>query len=327
MSVVTGADDPGAPVAVGASPRLSLVVPVYNSGPSLIELADRAAAALRGIDHEIIFVDDGSTAAETWPTLRALAAARPGVMAVQLTRNFGRAAAVLCGIEHARGAVIVTLDDDLQHRPEDIPALYALREHDVVVAQFPVRHHGWLNRLTSRIKAVFDHKILGVPRHIRMTSFLLLRAETARNMLRIRTPYPFIPALVFFATKDVASVNVEHTARKFGRGELTFRHRVRMFSHLIINNSSYLLKVIAGIGLTAAVGSILLGLYLLIRWPFASRIVAGWTSLMLMGLTMGGLILFTLGVIGEYLIRIIYSIERRPPFLVRRTIARRANTP
>jgi glycosyltransferase involved in cell wall biosynthesis len=226
---------------------------------------------------------------------------------------------VLCGLEQARGAWLITMDDDLQHRPEDIPALVAVTDHDAVVADFPFgeRHHSLAQRLTSRIKGWFDFKALGKPRHLRMSPFIMIRADIVRMMLLSRTPHPFIPALLFNVTRDVVAVPASHAPRRYGRSQIGMRARLRLFSNLLINNSSLLLRAVAWIGAGAAALSLGGALYLVVMRLGGANYLTGWTSLAVIELFMGGMILFSLGVIGEYLVRIIQLAERRPAYFIR----------
>ena len=136
-------------------------------------------------------------------------------------------------------------------------------------------------------------------------------------MLDIRTPYPFIPALMYYLTKDVVNVEVSHHPREHGRSGFTFSRKVRQFLALLINNSSFLLQAVAALGILMAVPSLLLGGVIVVRKLFYDINVSGWASLMVVLLVTGGMMLFSLGVIGEYLIRIINGVEQRPPFVVR----------
>ena len=297
---------------------ISVVVPVYNS-LRVEELADRVHAALAGgvHEHEIVFVDDLSSEPRVWPLLQRLASTRSNVVAVQLTRNFGQHAATLCGLRESRGDVVVTMDDDLQHRPEDLPALLRCVDHDIVVGQLVERQHHPGRRLSSWIKGYFDYWLIGKPRHIRLSSFRLLARTVVDGMLAIRTTNPFLPALMFHVSRDVVGVPVTHHARAGGRSGYTLGKLLSVFGNLIFNNSSLLLRLVGQLGIVLALVSFVTALavaYLKLAHHVG---VSGWTSLMVVNLFIGGVVLLGMGVIGEYLIRIIESSEARPAYLVR----------
>lgn len=298
---------------------ISVVIPVYNS-PVLEELVTRIERVFAGRPEsfEIVFVDDFSPKAEVWQTLERLAASRPDVRAVQLTRNFGQHAATLCGLREARGEFIVTMDDDLEHRPEDIPALLALREHDVVIAQFREKQHSVFTRASSRLKGWFDWLLLGKPKHIQLSSFRMLSRVVVEGMLSIRTAHPFIPALLLHVTKEIAGVEIAHGRRAQGRSSYTLRKRLRLFTDLIIHNSSLVLRLVGQVGLGLSMISFILAGYI-IYMKLAHRIgIMGWASLLASQLLIGGLLLFSVGIVGEYLVRIIESSESKPTYFVRR---------
>ena len=299
---------------------ISLVVPVYNSVDSLQSLHDRVSKVfIEKIDedYELIFVDDCSTNPETWPTLTSLAKDNQEVRALQLTRNFGRTGAVLAGINSARGYWIVVMDDDLQHRPEDISGMLSKREHDVVLAQFKDKAHGLVALAGSRVVTWLEHMVLGFPDHLTNSPFMLIRSSIAKHMLHMKSPHPFLPALYLEVTRDIVGVNATHEPRKYGNSQFSFSRRLKQFMNLLVNNTALLLRGVAVVGITMSLASFSYGCYLLLQGPAN---VPGWTSLMIVILIIGGLILMSLGVSGEYLIRIIRGIESRPSYLLRREI-------
>lgn len=299
--------------------KLSIVIPVYNTERSLVDLATRIARVFqtRGESYEVIFVDDSSSNAATWKILRELKESH-GVRAVRLTRNFGQQPATLCGMTLATGDFIITMDDDGQHAPEDIPLLLEFSNHDAVMAELVDKRHGLMKRIASSVKGKFDEVILGKPKNLRLSSFRLFRRETVQGMLKLmNTPFPFISAMMFYVTKDVVGVPVKHHERAEGRSGYSVAKMVALFKNLLINQSSILLGFIGNIGLMAFLTSIIGACYVIYRKIFLDVAIAGWASLLVAVLLFGGLALFSLGIIGEYLIRIIGAAERRPVFLVR----------
>jgi dolichol-phosphate mannosyltransferase/undecaprenyl-phosphate 4-deoxy-4-formamido-L-arabinose transferase len=298
---------------------VSIVIPVYDS-PALEELAARIDQALGGgvDDYEIIFVDDASPDPRVWSTLDRLSQTHPRLRAIQLTRNFGQQAATLCGLAEARGEVVITMDDDLQHDPAEIPLLLARADHDIVIAQFARKEHHLLRRAASRIKSVFDRIVIGKPKNLQLSSFRAMRRPVVDGVLSIRTPNPFLPALMFHVSKDVVGVSLNHGPRAGGRSGYTTRKLVRVFTNLLINNSSILLRAAAFAGLLFSLISFIVAGLVIYRKLVHGITVQGWASLFAAILLTGGMLLFSLGVVGEYLLRIIESSEARPTYFVRR---------
>jgi dolichol-phosphate mannosyltransferase/undecaprenyl-phosphate 4-deoxy-4-formamido-L-arabinose transferase len=302
------------------SPTYSVVVPVYNSTTSLYELVkrlDRVFVETVQCSYEIIFVDDGSPNPQTWLILQELADTYPTVKSIQLMRNFGKAGAVMCGFAHVSNDYVFTLDDDLQHRPEDIPKFIEHDHHDVVIGYFKKKQTSLMKRMTSAVKSRFDDWVLDKPREVINGPYKMYKARVVEHMLSIRTPHPSVPALLFYTTKDVVNIELPHDKRKFGKSSFGFIRRVKQFSNLLINNSSFLLRTIAAIGILVSTLSVFVSIYYIARRLLLDIRVPGFTTLVVATLMMNGLILFTLGIIGEYLLRIIKNSESRPSYLVR----------
>lgn len=222
------------------------------------------------------------------------------------------------GVAHAKGHFVITMDDDLQHRPEDIPRLIEQQHHDIVIARLRRKKHSIFKRLSSQIKGYFDRIILGKPRHIKLSSFRLLKQDIAKLMFKRKTPYPFIPALLFSITRDIVNVDVQHSTRDHGKSNYTLFKMIGVFSNLMINNSSFLLRVIGYLGMFMALLSIVFGGIIIYKKIVLDHVLQGWSSIMVTVLFFGGMTLFTIGIIGEYLIRIISTTEERPVYHIRK---------
>lgn len=300
-----------------AAPEFSVIVPVYQSADSVAELVARVTKLFDVTlkrSFEVILVDDGSDCPQTWPTLTRLADVDTRVRSIRLMRNYGKPAAVLCGFTYVRGNWAITIDDDLQQGPEDIAALIEHQDHDVVVASYRDKKHSRIVTVASWIKGQFDARVLRLP--FRMTPLKLIRRQIVDQMLTIRTGRPYIPALLAHVTTDFKAVPLEHHPSKVGASRYNFYRRMRQFSNLLISNSGFFARV------WAIIGSVFLALGLLMLGALSVALVAGAAppaaALLLAALLIiGGMILMALGVVGEYLIRIVELTSHRPPFVVR----------
>jgi len=317
---------PGTPQGSAPAPAFSVVVPIFQSTDSVVELVARTTRLFDEVlneSFEILLVDDGSDLAQTWPMLVRLAKADPRVRAIRLMRNFGKPAAVLCGFSHARGQWIVTIDDDLQQNPEDIADLAKFRDHDVVVATYHDKKTSRALRLTSWLKGQFDMYLLRLP--FRMTPLKLIKRQIIDEILKMHSGRPYIPALLAHCTSDFHPVPLQHQVSKAGKSRYNLYRRMRQFSNLIIGNSGFFARIwaIIGIGFTLAGGALLAGL--LVALVFG----AGTIGLLLLAMLMliGGMILMALGIVGEYLIRIVELTSLRAPFVVRQVVSDADETP
>lgn len=288
---------------------LSVVVPVYGSAPMLVELHERLRKALDAItpDWEIVFVEDASPD-EAWEVLEELALRDPRVRAIQLMRNYGQQRAVLCGLAHSRGEFVVTMDDDLQHRPEEIALLYdAIRsgDADVVVGRYRQKQHGWHRRLATHVVRWLAQKTIGVPRSLSLTSFRIMRRCVAREVVKIDHSNPVVGYLLFAVTRRVRNVDVHHDVRKLGGSSYSLKGLVDYFLCMVIDYSDWPLRAVGGSGFLLSLGSFALGAFYLYRWATGAITVSGFTTLVLLLTFLSGFVLTGIGIIGSYLVRVL----------------------
>jgi glycosyltransferase involved in cell wall biosynthesis len=219
----------------------SVIVPVYNTSRSLLELQRRLDFVFnRDIKqpYELLWVDDGSTNYSTWPTIEELVADYENNFGIQLDGNFGQHAALICGITHAKGRFIITMDDDLQHAPEDIPVLIQSQEHDVVIGQFAKRKHSLVRNIGSYVKSFFDRIVSGKPKGLRVSTFCLFRRAIAEKILaQARVPLPLFSTMMFRSTSDIIGVDVSHSIRKEGKSGYTINKLLTLFVKMFVRQS------------------------------------------------------------------------------------------
>jgi glycosyltransferase involved in cell wall biosynthesis len=307
-----------------ASRELSVVIPVYNSAEILRALVERLEAVLREIAPaaEIVLVNDGSRDG-SWEVVRALAAANARVRGFDLMRNYGQHNALLCGIRAAAAPRIVTMDDDLQHPPEEIPKLLAaLRPGIDVVYGTPERQqHGLLRDLASRVtKSVLKGTLgAGAATAPDVSAFRLFRTELREAFARYENPYVSIDVLLTWATSRFTSVPVRHEPRYAGRSNYTLRMLVRHAVNMLTGFSVRPLKLASFIGFAATVFGLAVLVYVVGRYLIQGTTVPGFPFLASVIAIFSGAQLFTLGIIGEYLARMHFRMMSRPVYAVRDT--------
>ena len=301
---------------------LSVVIPVYNAADCLQELYDRLTAVLEDISvsYEIILVDDASPD-DSWNVMRELHTRDPRVKIIQQMRNFGQHKAVLCGMQYAKGEFVITMDDDLQHPPEEVPKLVeAIRKDDkldVVIGAYEVKQHAWFRNLgTSTINAVTSY-VFNKDSDLKLTSFRAIRQCVVREVVKDRTDCPRIGQILLLTTGRIANVSVRHDPRERGRSGYTFRRLVSDALDNILSNSSFPLQVVSYMGFACSFLSVVLGVLYLCKYLFVGVKITGWTTIVLLLLFFFGLLFFSLGVVGEYLIRILREAKRTPRSVVR----------
>jgi undecaprenyl-phosphate 4-deoxy-4-formamido-L-arabinose transferase len=310
-----------------ATVDLSVVIPVYNSEGTLRELTARAMETLNetGLSHELILVDDGS-ADGSWEVLRSLRAEHPGrIVLAQLMRNYGQHNALMCGFRLAHGEVVVTMDDDLQNPPEEIPKLLdALhgRGLDLVYGGYQSkRHSGWRNAGSLAVNA-FYRAVFRNP--VTVTSFRAVRRALLETILDYDLNYTFVDGLLAWNTKRIGQTPVAHHPRKAGRSGYDLRKLLALSLNLFTNFSLVPLQVVSGCGIAASALGFLLAFYYLAVALTSGIAVPGYASTIVAVLIIGGTQLLALGIIGEYLGRLHLNVNRKPQYRVRREHGERA---
>lgn len=318
-------DDP-VPQDAGRSaelPYFSVVIPVYNSARILPELYERLTRTLQamGRPYEVIFVDDCGRD-HSWQVLQGLVFRHSDTTVVQLMRNSGQSNATLCGLSHARGQIIVTMDDDLQHPPEEIPALVqALGSDADVVMGVPIeKKHNLFRRVGSDLMHRLNSRLLGKDPHLRFTSFRVLRRPVVEGMLHLRTLSPALGPMINSITHRIRNVTVEHAPRKEGRSGYTFKRLVMQTLNNVVGYSMLplrLLGLVGGIGILCSMG---MAAWLLVHYV-SGGVVPGWTSTVMLLLLLSSFNFFAFAVIGEYVLRILQRVNATPQYLVRNALS------
>jgi len=300
----------------------SVVTPVYNAERSLEELAERLTTVLSGTGkpYEIIMVDDGSRD-RSWEIMQGLAGRIPEMTAVRLIQNVGQGGATLCGIAHACGEYIVTVDDDLQFAPEDIPvlidALAANPDVDVVMGTPERKRHAAWRRFGSCVVNRINASVFGLDDSLVLSSFRVMRRPIAQAICEIRNPRPAVGPLLCSVTTRIKNASVQHGTRATGRSGYTLSKLVGLSISRVVNYSTLPLRILGLIGMLGVAVSTVLGMLFFARYLIAGARVPGWTTVVLLLLGISGFNFFAFGVIGEYLLRVLQSSQGRPQYIVR----------
>jgi glycosyltransferase involved in cell wall biosynthesis len=302
------------------SATLSVVVPVYNSEASLPELAARLRPVLEkhASSHELILVNDGSRDG-SWRVIEELAGRYNWIRGINLMRNFGQHNALLCGIRAARHDIIVTMDDDLQNPPEEIPKLLGglTGGVDVVYGVPEKSEQGLWRRISSRIFRAALRKAMGVEAASYVSAFRAFRTRIRDAFERYGHPSVSIDVLLSWGTTRFSRVCVEHHARSAGKSNYNLRKLVTHAFSIVSGFSTAPLQLasLVGLGFTAF-GVVLLG-YVLGRYVIEGGSVPGFPFLASVIIIFSGVQLFCLGVFGGYLGRVFQNTMQRPAYLVR----------
>jgi len=313
-----------------SAPHVSVVVPVYNEEPALAALFTRLYPALDalGRPYELLLVDDGSRDRSP-QLLREQFERRPDVTRVLLLAgNFGQHMAILAGFERARGEVVVTLDADLQNPPEEIARLLAKFDegHDYVGSYRRTREDNAFRRIASRLMNLVRERITD----IRMADQgCMLRAygrDVVQAINACRETSTFIPALAYTFARRPAEVEVAHEERVAGRSKYSFYRLLRLNFDLVTGFSLVPLQLFSLLGIVVALASVLTYLAIIVKRVLAGELSGGLWALWdrdILEFLLIGVVLFGLGLVGEYIGRIYEQVRGRPRYIVGAVLERR----
>jgi glycosyltransferase involved in cell wall biosynthesis len=309
------------------NPDLSVVIPIRNEAPALVELHRELTETLGacGRSYEIIIIDDGSTD-EGFEILARLQAADPRLRVIRLRRNFGQTAAFAAGFEHARGRLIITSDGDLQNDPRDIPAMVAKLEsgYDIVCGWRKDRKDAFISRrIPSMLANSLISVVTGVHLHDYGCSLKVFRAEIVKEMKLYGEMHRFLPAIASEQTSSIGEMVVNHRARKYGQSKYGIGRTVRVVLDLLtvkflLSYSTRPLQIFGLIGIVMGLLGALISGWLAFQRLRGAESLSN-RPLLLLGILLifTGVQLVTLGLLAELQARTYHESQKKLTYVIR----------
>lgn len=301
----------------------SVVVPVFNSEESLTELFERLKKVFNNMDKtfEIIFVNDCSND-NSCEVLKNIYAKNQNVIVIDLMKNYGQHNALMCAFNYCNGKYIITIDDDLQNPPEEIPKLYqkAINGYDAVLGVYNTKQHHLYKNIGSYVIRKLNNKIFETENKISFSSFRILKKSIIDELKLMHTPFPYISGMILSITSSIANVEIRHSQRKHGKTSYDFRKLLNLSFNLLINYSSIPLRFIGTVGLIASVGSFFLGCIYILKKLLLGTPPAGWTTIVVLVSFYNSIILIIFFILGEYISRILKELSNSRQFTIREVL-------
>ena len=295
---------------------LSIIIPVYNSQDSLIELFEKVKKKLN-INYELIFINDESKD-ESWSVIQNISSKNEKVTGINLLKNVGQDNAIMAGLSFAKGEYIIIMDDDLQHDPSYIINLYQKCEegYDVVYGNFIKKKQklwknfgSWLN---GKIASIFINK----PKGMYISPFKIIRKRIVSEIINYKSPFTYIDGIIFSLTSNISQIDIKHFDRTGGKSNYNISNSFSIFINHLTGYSILPLRFVTVVGLLLSVLAAILSIFWIINY-FNNVEPEGWTSLMLVLLFIGGMIMFSLGIIGEYIGRLYLLSSNKPQYVIK----------
>jgi glycosyltransferase involved in cell wall biosynthesis len=307
-----------APHRSGLPSGLSVIIPVYNSAQSLAELIKRLEAVLATIPlpSEIILVNDGS-ADESWVVIRELASQHKAVRGLCLMRNYGQHNALLAGLRAARYQLSATLDDDLQHPPEEMPKLLAALEtgYDVVYGVPQKEKHAFWRALASQLTKLALQRVMGAETARKVSAFRVFRTSLRDAFAHYTSPFILLDAVLSWGTSKFGAVPVTHEPRRRGQSNYTIAMLLNHAGNMMTAFSAVPLRLASLTGFAFAAFGLCVLIYVVARFVVEGGSVPGFPFLASIISIFSGAQLFAIGILGEYLARMHFRLMDKPLYV------------
>lgn len=303
---------------------ISVVIPCYRSEHTLADVVNDTIKTLskRRTKYEIVLVNDGSPD-DVWNVIKTLTKKYPGkIVGINFTKNFGQHSALLAGYKEAKGDIVISMDDDGQTNPIHIWKLVdKLNEgYDVVYAKYPETKESLFRRMGSWLNNKMSEVMLKKPKEVKGTSFNAIRRYIIEDMIRYDKSYPYVGGLVYRATDKIADVMIEHEDRKEGKSGYTLKKLIALTMNGFTAFSIAPLRIASYFGIFSSMIGFIYAIVIIIKKIVDPSVQLGYSSIMATMLLIGGLIMFLLGMIGEYVGRIYMGMNNHPQYLIKEKI-------
>ena len=303
--------------------KVSVVIPCYYSEKMIGKVVRLTAYELvkAGYEYEFILVNDGSEDG-TFAQIKALSDEDGCVVGVDCMKNLGQHAAIMAGLQYTTGEVVMLMDDDMQTHPSQcVKLLKAVEEHpevDVVFARWQEHKEAWWRRLGSDFTLWSIRVMTKRPKDIYPSNFFVMRSYVRDELVRYKGPYPYLQGLLFRATNRMMNVDVEHFEREMGSSGYTLKSLMRLWA-TVFGFSMLPLRICCAVGAVIGALGIIAAVVLVVMRIFDPGMQMGWPSLMSVMLICSGLILAFLGIIGEYVGRLLMTANNAPQYILKTT--------
>ena len=308
------------------APLISVVIPCYYSEKMIAKVVTltREELVKGGYRYEFVLVNDASTDG-TFEEISKLAAEDPHVVGVNCGKNLGQHSAIMAGLQRTRGDYIMLMDDDMQTHPSQCLKLVdkiATGEYDVVFAKWTEHREALWRRMGSAFADWSMRIMVKRPKWVYSSNFLIMSRHIRDEVIRYTGPFVYVQGLIFRCASRFANVDVQHFDREQGTSGYTMKTLIRLWS-TILNFSMMPLRLAAVLGMVLGVVGLILGIVIIAMKMLDPTMVAGWPSLMATVLFCSGLLMLSVGLVGEYLGRVFMTVNNAPQYVVREVVDRR----
>jgi len=305
---------------------VSIAIPCYRSAKTIGEVVggiDRVFQESSEHDYEIILVNDGSPD-NTFEVIYEICQKNEKVIGVNLSKNFGQSAAKMAAIPYVHGQVLVYMDDDGQHPVDGIFQLVQeiKKGNDIVYAYFPEKKHNAFKRITSALHGKILSLIGSKPKDVKLSSFLAISEFAIQTLQQSDCPVIATTGYLRKLTNKITNVEMQHLERKSGASGYSLKKMLNMWKRVITSFNTKLLELATVLGVASGASGFIGAIIIFVRKLIYPNVQTGYTSTIVFMLIMNGMIMFLLGIMGEYIGRMYLILGKLPPYKVREVVSK-----
>lgn len=300
---------------------LAIIIPCYNSEKMIEQVVNEIIDTIPYEDYEIFLVNDHSKD-NVWAVIKGLCKKNSKLRAISLSRNFGQQAARMAAIQYVNAEYVIFMDDDGQHPASGIEKLVnkADEGYDIVYAKFLQKKTTRFRKWGSDVNTYMTKVLMGKPKEVKQSSFFCVRGFVIDALKEYQSPFPYLFGYFMQITRNIANVDMEHRARMEGKSGYNLVKMVLLWLNGFIGFSVVPLRLASLFGAVSSVIGLILGIFYVVKKLWNPAVMLGFTSTIVVILFLGGIILLMLGLIGEYIGRILVTVNRIPQFVIKEKI-------
>ena len=304
--------------------KISFVIPCYRSERTISSVVEEIEVIMKQVSkysYEIVLVNDCSPD-DVWCVIDKLSKKKKYIKGINLTKNFGQHSALMAGYNFCEGDYVVTLDDDGQTPVDQVPFLIdkLLEGYDVVYAKYEERKDKISRKFGTYLNNLMLEIFVGKPKNLHLTSFFIAKSFIIKEICNYSNPFPYIWGLILRTTKNIANTTIKHNERIEGESGYTLGKLISLWLNGFTAFSVKPLRISFVIGALFTVCGFFGVIYVIVSKIVHPEIVAGYSSLMAVILIIGGILMASIGLIGEYVGRIYLCINMTPQFVIKETV-------
>lgn len=303
---------------------ISFVIPCYRSEHTIeavVREIEKTMNSQARDTYEIILINDGSPDS-TFLKINELCKKNPNLIGLDMAKNFGQHAALMAGLRFSKGDYVVCLDDDGQTPANEVYKLIDKLEegYDVVYASYIHKKHSLFRNFGSAVNSKMTEMLLNKPKELYLSSYFVSRRFVIEEVIRYENPYPYVIGLILRTTNNITCTQVHHREREDGNSGYTIRKLLALWINGFTAFSVKPLRMATYLGIFSAIAGFIYAIWTLFKKILNPVAPVGWTSTVIILLILGGMILFVLGLIGEYVGRMYISMNNSPQYVVKTII-------